>query len=72
MADLLPCPFCGNSATIDDCRTIWRVQCNNVQCSACVLGERAPEPDGTEPNGYWEKFEQSAVDRWNRRPNIKV
>jgi hypothetical protein len=68
---LLPCPFCNSSAKLEDHRTIWVVKCSNSSCDATVLGERAPEPEGKMPPGYWEKFEQSAIDRWNKRPNFK-
>lgn len=61
---LLPCPFCGGAPLLEDCRTIWVVRCS---CEACVLGERAQEPDGSEPAGHWESIRQTAVDAWNRR-----
>lgn len=64
---LLPCPFCGVTARLEDHRTIWTVMCNNDDCKAGVLGQRAPEPDGTETDAYWEGIMQTAVDRWNRR-----
>ena len=66
---LAECPHCGSEAKMDDCRTIFRVVCTSSTCGALVLGERAPEPeDGDEyPEGYWERFEQTAVDRWNSR-----
>ena len=50
---LLPCPFCGSHPILEDSRTIWIVRC---QCNACVLGERALEPDGSEPESYWERI----------------
>lgn len=63
---LLPCPFCGSAGKLEDHRTIWAVRC--VSCDACMLGERAPEPeDDNQPEGYWERFEQTAIDAWNRR-----
>ena len=43
---------------------MWIVRC---PCGACVLGERAPEPEGEMGEEYWKRFEQSAVDAWNRR-----
>jgi hypothetical protein len=64
-AELKRCPFCGSPAVLEDERLIYVVRCTS--CSACVLGERAPEPDEDLPDGYWEPFRQSAVDRWNRR-----
>jgi len=63
--DLKPCPFCGSSARLEDCRTVWAVRCNG--CFACVLGERAPEPEQEMPDDYWSSFRQSAVAAWNTR-----
>jgi hypothetical protein len=63
---LLPCPFCGSEASLEDERLRWVVRCSS--CSACVLGDRAPEPEQELPESYWEPFRQSAVDRWNCRP----
>lgn len=64
-AALSPCPFCGSEATLDDERLLWVVHCSS--CGACVLGDRAPEPEEELPESYWEPFRQSAVDNWNRR-----
>lgn len=61
---LKPCPFCGAAPELEDHRTIWRVGC---QCGAGVLGERAPEPDGSEPDSYWAGIRQTAIEAWNRR-----
>lgn len=67
--DLRLCPFCGGEAILDDCRTIWRVTCSNDKCDAVMLGERAPEPedDAHCDSIDWAYFEQTAIDRWNRR-----
>ena len=62
---LLPCPFCGGEATLNDHRLLWVVHCSS--CSACVMGNQAPEPEEESPESYWEPFRQSAVDNWNRR-----
>ena len=62
---LKPCPFCGGVATLEDERLLWVARC--TACGACVLGDRAPEPEQEMPEGYWEPFRRSAVDRWNRR-----
>lgn len=62
--DLKPCPFCGGAPALEDCRTIWAVRC---ECGACMLGERAPEPEQEMPAEYWQRFEQTAIDNWNRR-----
>lgn len=69
MIELKPCPFCGSEAKLDDCRTAWAVRCTSLSCWACVIGERAPEPEENEiyPEGYWERYEQTAADRWNKR-----
>jgi hypothetical protein len=61
---LKPCPFCGATPELEDCRTMWVVRC---ACGACVLGERAPEPEREMGREYWKRFEQSAIDAWNRR-----
>lgn len=61
---LLPCPFCGEEPELEDARTIWVVRC---ACGACVLGERAPEPESDLPDEYWECFRQTAITAWNRR-----
>lgn len=62
---LLPCPFCGSEASLEDERLLWVVRCSG--CGACVLGDRAPEPEQELPESYWEPLRQSAVDRWNCR-----
>ena len=62
---LLSCPFCGAIAELEDCRTIFVVRC--LGCTACVLGDRAPEPQFEMPLEYWAHFAQTAVDAWNRR-----
>lgn len=67
---LLPCPFCGGIAEITDHRTMWSVAC--VDCYATVIGERAPEPDGTEKDEYWEQIEQTAIIKWNHRMTDKA
>ncbi len=65
---LEPCPFCGAEPILEDHRTAWIVAC---QCGASMLGERAPEPETEMPDEYWARFEQSAVDKWNRRALAK-
>lgn len=69
---LKQCPFCGCDSKLVDERTIFGVECTNQECRALVLGDRAPEPDGNEPVGYWGKLAQSAVDRWNKRVNKDI
>ena len=32
-----------------------------------MIGERAPEPKREMSEKYWKRFEQSAIERWNRR-----
>lgn len=64
---LKPCPHCGYEAELQDHRTIWSVNCLNDECEAVILGERSCDPDGSEPDEYWERIKQTAVERWNRR-----
>ena len=45
---------------------MWAARCSS--CSACVLGDRAPEPEQELPESYWAPFRQSAAVHWNRRP----
>ena len=78
--ELLPCPFCGSPAILEDHRLIWSVRC--TKCSACVLGDRAPEPhgDGVSSDEAQDAqaaamsestdlgaYQKSAVDAWNAR-----
>jgi len=65
--DILPCPFCGSDPDIIDDRTIWVIQC--CHCSATISGDRAPEPTGEETEEYWLGYQQTAIERWNRRTN---
>jgi hypothetical protein len=64
---LLPCPFCGGEAKLDDCRTIWRVCCTN--CEGLILGERAPEPEDDEHCNIidWDYYMNTAINAWNKR-----
>jgi hypothetical protein len=66
---LKPCPFCGGVPDLEDSRTIWVVRC---KCGACVLGERAPEPDGHESGAYWDRIRQTAIEAWNRRASLEA
>lgn len=66
-ATLKECPFCGSAAMLEDHRTIWRVACASLECGAQVLGDRAPEPDGSESIAYWADLQDTAIDRWNAR-----
>ena len=61
------CPFCGGKAKLDDCRTIWRVVCED--CGSLTLGDRAPEPENDEHCDKidWDHYEKTAIDRWNSR-----
>lgn len=65
---LLPCPFCGGTPILEDHRLVWAVKCD---CTACVIGDRAPEPDSEMDSAYWAAFKQSAVDKWNRRTETR-
>jgi guanylate kinase len=60
-----PCPFCGGEANVEDHRLVWSIICSN--CGACVLGDRAPEPETDLPDSYCESIRQSAITRWNHR-----
>lgn len=64
MSRLAPCPFCGGTPVLEDHRLMWAVRCSD--CSACVLGDRAPEPEGEMPESYYAPFELTAIERWNR------
>jgi hypothetical protein len=66
--NLKPCPFCGSPGAIEDHRLQWVVRCTS--CSACVLGERAPEPEDDLPDAFWSQIRQTAVDAWNRRGKL--
>ena len=63
--ELKPCPFCGSPGVAEDHRLQWVVRCTN--CTACVLGERAPEPEDDLPDAYWDGIKQTAVSAWNSR-----
>ena len=58
---VLPCPFCGGSATIR-CDYEWvphfRVSCDDIMCCGHVI-----EPGGLDPHD-----EKEAVAKWNKRP----
>jgi len=69
MMELKPCPFCGGVPGIRDHRTAWSVQC--YDCGAMVVGKRAPEPDGNEPESYWQEIMLDAITLWNRRNGEK-
>lgn len=63
--ELLPCPFCGNeNPEIEDHRLLWCISC---ACGVTVLGDKAVEPDGSEPAFYWDSLKGSAIGRWNSR-----
>jgi hypothetical protein len=63
--NLKPCPFCGSPGAMEDHRLQWVVRC--TKCTACVLGERAPEPEDHLADAYWNQIRQTAIDAWNRR-----
>lgn len=64
---LKACPFCGGKAKLDDCRTIWRIECKD--CNGLILGERAAEPEDQKHCDAidWDYFKQTAIDAWNNR-----
>lgn len=81
--ELKPCPFCAAAAKLMDHRLSWSVHCTS--CTACVLGERAPEPHGDgesddatqdaqaremAANTDWDYYKQTAVTAWNRREGV--
>lgn len=72
MYQLKQCPHCGADAKLDDCRTIWRVEC--TKCDALFLGGRAPEPESEKhcESIDWDYFKQTAIDGWNNRPRDRM
>lgn len=56
--EIKKCPFCGSSASIQDCSysgsdPMWSIMCDNLMCFAY-----------TEPF----KTKQGAIETWNKRP----
>tara|TARA_R110000824_G_scaffold316945_1_gene504180 strand:+ start:1744 stop:1968 length:225 start_codon:yes stop_codon:yes gene_type:complete len=65
---LQSCPFCGSKEIqVEDHRLRFSVSC--AGCSACVLGDIAPEPDTQEECDRidFKALELSAINNWNRR-----
>ena len=54
MSDLMPCPFCGSKATLEDREPArqWWAECSNRKCRA--MGPNCEGPDG-------------ATEAWNTR-----
>jgi hypothetical protein len=69
---LKPCPFCRGVAKLEDHRLLWAVRCES--CTACVLGERAPEPQtAAEAEATdWTRYKQTAIDAWNNRVDTSI
>lgn len=59
---------CGGKPELQDHRLSWSVNCPN--CGACVIGDTAPEPDGQMSSEYWQRYKQTAIDKWNARTPI--
>lgn len=59
MENLLPCPFCGGEAKLEDWSHVWEygtiIKC--VVCGACMS-------EGLEDGNGWH---ERAVEKWNRR-----
>ena len=66
---LLPCPFCGSSASIVDDRPRFLVECQNEHCGIVVIGQEVPELQSEEEAERidFAALEQSAKDKWNSR-----
>ena len=67
--NLKPCPFCGSEPELVDNRLEWYVRCTG--CDVTVIGKRHAELKSDEESEEvdWAEFEQSAIDKWNRRVN---
>lgn len=79
MSELKLCPFCGEKATVIDHRVDFYVQCGG--CNVVVYGESVRHLDYTEneqeaqaafDNVNWDELRQSAIDKWNARPDYKL
>ena len=73
MAELKPCPFCGNEVYIEK-KPLWRgshgyVGCYeyDIRCNNCGCNIKLPRNDTIYNND--QDAQRNAIDAWNRRTN---
>ena len=58
MIDLKPCPFCGGTAKVEDMGYPHHVFC--TKCHVSMIG-----------HGFGKDGEKDAIEKWNRRAEVK-